>query len=83
VLVLDEPTQGVDVAGRAELHARVRALARGGTAVLLVSSDLEELLALADRIAVMRRGRLVGTLAGEQRTGERVLALALGAGARP
>jgi len=82
VLVLDEPTQGVDVAGRAEIHARVRALARAGTAVMLVSSDLEELLALADRIAVLRRGRLVGTLAGEERTGERVLALALGAGAR-
>jgi rhamnose transport system ATP-binding protein len=78
VLVLDEPTQGVDVAGRAEIHARVRDLARRGAAVLLVTSDLEELLALSDRIAVMRRGRLVGTLAGEARTGERVLELALG-----
>jgi ABC-type sugar transport system ATPase subunit len=79
VLVLDEPTQGVDVAGRAEIHERVRALARGGTAVLLISSDLQELLALSDRIAVLRRGVLVGMLAGEEKTGERVLGLALGA----
>jgi len=78
VLVLDEPTQGVDVAGRAEIHARVRALAARGTAILLLSSDLEELLALSERVAVMRRGRLVGTLEGDERTGERVLALALG-----
>ncbi|HEX6884467.1 MAG TPA: sugar ABC transporter ATP-binding protein [Planctomycetota bacterium] len=78
VLVLDEPTQGVDVGGRAEIHARVRALAARGAAVLLISSDLEELLALAERIAVLRRGRLAGTLAGDERTPERVLALALG-----
>jgi len=78
VLLLDEPTQGIDVAGRADLHARVRAVAAQGAAVLLVSSDLEELLALSDRIAVLRGGRLAGTLAGEERTKERVLALALG-----
>lgn len=78
VLILDEPTQGIDVAGRADLHAKIRALAAAGAAVLVVSSDLEELLALSDRIAVLHRGRLAGTLAGEERTKERVLALALG-----
>jgi ABC-type sugar transport system ATPase subunit len=78
VLLLDEPTQGIDVAGRADLHAKARALAAAGAAVLVVSSDLEELLALSDRIAVLHRGRLVGTLSGEERTKERVLALALG-----
>jgi len=77
VLVLDEPTQGVDVAGRAEIHARVRALASSGVAVLLISSDMDELVALSDRIAVLRRGRLAGTLAGAPRS-EDVLALALG-----
>jgi ABC-type sugar transport system ATPase subunit len=80
VLLLDEPTQGIDVAGRADLHAKARALAAGGAAVLVVSSDLEELLALSDRIAVLRRGRLAGTLTGDERTKERVLALALGVG---
>jgi rhamnose transport system ATP-binding protein len=80
VLMLDEPTQGIDVAGRAEIHARVRQLAASGVAILLVSSDLEELLALSDRVAVLRRGRLAGTLAGSELAPERVLALALALG---
>ena len=78
VLILDEPTQGVDVAGRAEIHARVRELARSGVAILLISSELEELLSLSERVLVLRHGRVAGTLAGEALTGERVLALALG-----
>jgi ABC-type sugar transport system ATPase subunit len=78
VLILDEPTQGIDVAGRAEIHARIGGLAAGGVAILLVSSDLGECLALSDRVAVLRRGRLAGTLAGERLRAEDVLALALG-----
>lgn len=78
VLILDEPTQGVDVAGRAEIHARIGTLAASGVAILLISSDLGELLALSDRVAVLRRGRLAGTLAGEDLGAERVLALGLG-----
>jgi rhamnose transport system ATP-binding protein len=78
VLILDEPTQGIDVAGRAEIHRLIRELAERGMAVLLISSDLTELLALSDRVAVMRRGRLAGVLAREAATQEAVLALALG-----
>jgi ABC-type sugar transport system ATPase subunit len=78
VLVLDEPTQGIDVAGRAELHARVRALAAEGLAVLLISSDHEELLALSERVLVLRRGRIAGELCGAALTKERLLELALG-----
>jgi rhamnose transport system ATP-binding protein len=78
VLILDEPTQGIDVAGRAEIHRLIGALAERGLAVLLISSDLTELLALSDRVAVMRRGRLAGVLAREAATQEAVLALALG-----
>jgi ribose transport system ATP-binding protein len=58
VLLLDEPTRGVDIASRAEIHALISELAERGKAVLVVSSQLSELLAIADRIAVMRRGRL-------------------------
>jgi ribose transport system ATP-binding protein len=58
VLLLDEPTRGVDVASRSEVHALIAELARAGKAVLVVSSQLAELCALADRIAIMRRGRL-------------------------
>ncbi len=78
VLILDEPTQGVDVGGRAEIHAQIDALAARGVAILLVSSDIAELLALSDRVAVLRRGRVAGMLAGEQLGAENVLALALG-----
>jgi rhamnose transport system ATP-binding protein len=63
VLLLDEPTQGVDVGAKFDIHAIVRGLASRGTACLIASSDLPEVLALADRILVMRSGRIVGELA--------------------
>ncbi len=59
VLIIAEPTQGVDVAAKAEIHDQLRALAQRGTTILFTSSDLEEVLALADRIGVMREGSLV------------------------
>ncbi len=78
VLLLDEPTQGIDVAGRAEIHRLIEAEAERGTAILLASSDLGEILSLSDRIAVMRAGRLVATLPGDA-SAELVLAHAIGA----
>ena len=77
VLILDEPTQGIDVGAKAEIHRLMGELARQGFAILLISSELAELLALADRIAVMRGGRLAGILPGGEATRERVLHLAL------
>lgn len=75
-LILDEPTRGVDVGSKAEIHARVRELAASGTAVLVISSDLPELLALSDRIVVMREGAVVGELSQHEATEESVLSLA-------
>ncbi|HVR00908.1 MAG TPA: ATP-binding cassette domain-containing protein, partial [Polyangia bacterium] len=63
LLMLDEPTRGVDVGAKAEIHALIRELAQAGTAVLLISSELPELLALSSRMLVLREGRLVGELA--------------------
>jgi ABC-type sugar transport system ATPase subunit len=77
LLIFDEPTRGVDVATKAELHRLIRALADGGKAVLVISSELPEILALADRIVVMREGRVAGELPAAEATAERVLALAL------
>jgi len=80
VLLLDEPTQGIDVGARAEIHALIRELAGRGKGVLAISSDLDEVIELSDRIAVMREGRL---LALRERSGlgrEEILALALGHG---
>ncbi|MFC3225648.1 sugar ABC transporter ATP-binding protein [Marinibaculum pumilum] len=64
LLILDEPSRGVDVGAREEIHAAIRALARSGVGVLVISSDVEELVLLADRVLVMREGRITGELTG-------------------
>lgn len=76
VLLLDEPTRGVDVGAKAEIHRTIRQLADRGLGVLVVSSDLPEVLALADRLLVMREGRLRGELPGAAATEESVMQLA-------
>jgi ribose transport system ATP-binding protein len=78
LFLLDEPTQGVDVGAKAEIYALVRQLAEQGAAVLLASSDMPELLALCDRIAVMHQGRVAGELPRAQVTQQRILELASG-----
>jgi len=82
VLLLDEPTRGVDVGARAEIHAEVRRLAAAGSAVLFASSELEEVLLLADRILVMHEGAIAGELAAHEATEVAIMHLATGGGAR-
>ncbi len=77
VLLFDEPTRGVDIATKTELHRVIRSLADAGKAVVVISSELPEVLALADRIVVMREGGLAGELSATEATAERVLSLAL------
>ncbi|MEO1223287.1 MAG: sugar ABC transporter ATP-binding protein [Pseudomonadota bacterium] len=74
LLLLDEPTRGVDVGAKAELHRVMRDLAAGGAGILMASSDLEEVLDIADRILVMADGRIVAELAGAETDGDQVLA---------
>lgn len=78
VLVLDEPTRGVDVKAKRRIHEAMFALADGGAAVLLLSSDLPELVGLSDRALVLRNGRLVGEMRKEDMTEESVLLAANG-----
>lgn len=78
VIILDEPTRGVDVGAKVEIHRLIRGLADQGTAVLVVSSDLPELLELSDTIHVVRDGRIVGTLGGREADERAVMALAAG-----
>ena len=75
VLILDEPSRGVDVGARAEIHRIIRDLAAKGTAVLVISSDNEELPGLCDRALVMVEGRVTGELGGEELTREALLRL--------
>jgi rhamnose transport system ATP-binding protein len=77
VLILDEPTQGVDVGSKAEIHALMQTLAERGLAIIMISSELPEILGMSDRIAVMRSGTIRGVLTRDEATQARVLALAL------
>jgi len=65
VLILDEPSRGVDVGAREEIHGAIRELARRGVAIIVISSDVEELASLADRLVVLREGRVTGELVGD------------------
>ena len=78
LIVLDEPTRGVDVGAKAEIHRLVRDLADRGTAVLLVSSDLGELLDLSDVVHVIRDGQITGTLNADEADEKSVMSLAAG-----
>ena len=79
VLILDEPTQGVDVGAKGEIHGLMRQLQSRGIAIVMISSELPEILGMCDRIAIMRAGAIRAILDRSEATQSRVLALALGA----
>jgi len=81
VLILDEPTQGVDVGSKSEIHGLMADLAARGVAILMISSEMPEILGMSDRIAVMRGGTVVGVVSRENATQHRILGMALGQGA--
>jgi ABC-type sugar transport system ATPase subunit len=77
-LILDEPTQGIDVGAKAECHRIMCDLAEQGLAILMISSELAEILGMSDRIAVMRDGRIAGIMDCSEASAESILALAVG-----
>jgi rhamnose transport system ATP-binding protein len=78
ILILDEPTRGIDVGAKVEVHHLIDDLVREGIAIILISSDLPELLPMSDRILVMREGRQMDLIDGAGATQEAVLTLAMG-----
>jgi ABC-type sugar transport system ATPase subunit len=76
VLIVDEPTRGVDIGTKAEIYGLFDQLAQRGIGILIISSDLPEVLAMADRILVMRLGRLVGELTRQEASEEKIMQLA-------
>ena len=78
VLILDEPTQGIDVGAKAEIHTLMGELAAQGTAILMISSELPEVLGMSDRVVVMRQGTVVRILPREEATQQQIMSLALG-----
>ncbi len=81
VLILDEPTRGIDVGSKSEVYRLVRRLADAGVAVIMISSEMEEILGLADRVLVLHEGRQTGIVAHEDMTEERIMHLATGGAA--
>jgi ribose transport system ATP-binding protein len=78
VMILDEPTRGIDVGAKAEIYRLMRALADSGVAVLMISSDMEEVIGVSDSVAVMHEGRIAGVLARDVCNEENILRLAVG-----
>jgi ribose transport system ATP-binding protein len=78
VLIMDEPTRGIDVGAKAEIHNLLRRLASDGVGIIVVSSELPEVIGLSDRIAVIHEGSLMGFLSGDRATEENVMMLASG-----
>ncbi len=78
VLILDEPTQGIDVGAKAEIHTLMGELVDKGVAILMISSELPEILGMSDRIVVLREGTIVATLDREEATQEAIMSLAVG-----
>jgi ribose transport system ATP-binding protein len=81
VLLLDEPTRGIDVGAKEEIYKLIDQLARDGVAVLFASSEMEEVLGLADRVLVMHEGRMSGELARRELSEEAIMKLATGSAA--
>ena len=78
VLIVDEPTRGIDVGAKAEIYTLLRDLAQAGVAIVMISSDMEEILNMSDRVAVMHEGAITGTLSRAECTEERIMTLAVG-----
>jgi L-arabinose transport system ATP-binding protein len=77
LLILDEPTRGIDVGAKAEIYHLIDELANEGLGIMFISSELPEILGLADRIYVMQNGRITGELTGEEATEEAIMGLAI------
>jgi ribose transport system ATP-binding protein len=76
VLIMDEPTRGIDVGARVEIYELMNELTEGGDGILMISSDLPEVLGMSDRILVMSGGHITGELSAEEATQEKIMALA-------
>jgi ribose transport system ATP-binding protein len=78
VMIFDEPTRGIDVGAKSEIYRLMRGLADSGVAIVMISSDMEEVIGVSDRIAVMHQGRISGVLEREDCSEENILGLAIG-----
>jgi inositol transport system ATP-binding protein len=78
VLILDEPTRGIDVGAKSEIHRLMGEFAKDGMAIIMISSELPEVLGMSDRILVMHEGKVTGVLSRNEATQEKIMHLATG-----
>jgi L-arabinose transport system ATP-binding protein len=83
VLILDEPTRGIDVGAKSEIYALIRNLTRAGLGVIVISSEMPELIGLSDRVMVMAESRITAELSGDEITEDRILRAAMPQTAKP
>jgi ribose transport system ATP-binding protein len=83
VLIVDEPTRGIDVGAKAEIYALLHQLVKQGSTILMISSELPELIGMSDRIVVMHEGRIAGQLSRDQFSEEAIMVYAAGLGEAP
>ncbi len=81
-VIIDEPTRGIDIGTKQQIYEFIHALARAGKSIIVISSEMQEVIGLADRILVMRTGRIAGEVSGVEMTEDRIVRLAMGLGAR-
>jgi ribose transport system ATP-binding protein len=79
IVVIDEPTRGIDIGTKEQIYKFIARLAEEGKSVIVISSEMPELIGICDRIVVMRAGRIVGELTGEHMTENEIVVLATGA----
>jgi len=77
ILILDEPTRGIDVGSKKEIHLLMSRLAQSGVAIIMISSELPEILGMSDRIVVMHEGRIKGELMREEASQESIMKMAI------
>ena len=82
IVIIDEPTRGIDIGTKQQIYALVHDLAACGKSIIVISSEMQEVIGLADRVLVMRHGRMAGELAGDAVTEEAIVRLATGLDAR-
>ncbi|HAK45754.1 MAG TPA: D-xylose ABC transporter ATP-binding protein, partial [Spirochaeta sp.] len=78
ILILDEPTRGIDVGAKSEIHRLIGELAKMGKSIIMISSEMQEVLSMSDRIMVMHEGKCSGEISRKDATQEKILALATG-----
>ncbi len=78
IVIIDEPTRGIDIGTKQQIYAFIHALVADGKSVIVISSEMQEVIGLADRVLVMRQGRVAGELIGEEIGEDRIVRLAMG-----